>query len=480
VLATLAGSLAAALLIGGIRALTVRFFGSVPPTLNVDGWMIAACAGLCLITTLMFGLIPAIRFSRPNVLARLKDEVGGGGRRVGRVHRLAAAVQLGIAVPFLVAGGVLLDHMRTTATAELGFEEKGLIAAPVNLTGPAGSAELTAVLLRTAREHLAQTSGVTSVGIADGLPLDFRSRSARVSRQDDTTPVFVRQTRVDEGYRSTMGIRLVRGRDFTPQDRAGAELVAMIAEPIAVRLFPHSDALGQRLTVTFADRTVKVVTIVGVIADLVGAQISTPRGEMLLPLAQHPASTVFLIARGSEAGGSTALAPAFQTALRDLNPDFNVSFASRHPGYLSSLVTGETLVENSIRDTFSQSRPAFIGGGVALILAALGVYGVVGFMLAARTREMAVRTALGATHARLLRRIFIDVAKLVAPGVAAGLAVAIFVVRVSYLSWYALGGVEPLVYAVAVGIAVAVALIASLPAARRAASVDPIAAMRTE
>jgi ABC-type antimicrobial peptide transport system permease subunit len=355
-----------------------------------------------------------------------------------------------------------------------------LIAAPIDLASAAESDERAAVLLHAARENLAQTSGVTSVAIADGLPLDFKARGTRVSRQDDTTPVFVRQTRVDEGYLKTMGIRLVRGRDFTAQDRDGAELVALLAEHVAIRVFPNSDAVGQRLTVNFQDRTTKVVTIVGIINDVVGSQMSNPRGELLLPLAQHPATRVFLLARTSDATASTALALVFRNLLHDLKAEFDPTFASRHTQYGSSIVRGETLVQNSMDDMYGQSTSAMIGGGVALTLAALGVYGVVGFMVAMRRREMAVRIALGATNRRVLRTILTDVVMLVAPGVAFGLIVAIAVVRVSFLSFYSLGGVEPLIYTAGVAIAVCVALIASLPSARRAASVEPMMVIRSE
>lgn len=471
VLAALGGSLASALLFGvPAFAAWYGWIPFLPPPLIPDASMFAICVGLCLVTSLMFGLLPAIRFSRPSLISALKDDAGGGGRRVGRVHRLAAAVQVGIAVPFLVIGGVLLDHVRTTATAELGFEPKGLLAAPVDLAAAANTAERAASLFRTARENLAQTNGITSVGLADGLPLDFRGRAIRVSRQDQATPVFMRPTRVDEGYLRTMGIRLLRGRGFTADDRAGAELVAIIAEPVALRLFPNSDALGQRITLSFQDRTTKEVTIVGVIADLVGSQMSNPRGELLLPLAQLPASNVFLVARSAGATGSMALAPAFRNALKDLDPDFDAG----------SIVTGEQLVRSSIEDMLTQSAFASVGGGAALTLAALGIYGVIGFMVAMRTREMAVRMALGASNRRVLRTILTDVVKLVAPGVALGLIVAAVIVRNSYLSWYSLGVVEHLAYTVGAAIAVSVALLASLPAARRAASVEPMVAMRSE
>jgi predicted permease len=471
VLATVGGSLAFALLFG-IPAVAAWYgwIPFLPPPLIPDASMFAICVGLCLVTSLMFGLLPAIRFSRPSLISALKDEAGGGGRQVGRVHRLAAAVQVGIAVPFLVIGGVLLDHVRTMATAELGFEPKGLLAAPVDLANVADTDERAASLLRAARENLAQTGGIASVGLADGLPLDFRPRGIRVSRGDEMNSGFVRPTRVDDGYLKTMGIRLVRGRGFTAEDRAGAELVAVIAEPIAVRLFPNSDALGQRITLSFQDRSTKVVTIVGVISDLVGAQMSTPRGELLLPLAQHPASNVYLVARSADVSGSMALASAFRNALNDLDRDFDAA----------SIMTGEQLVRRSIEDMLLQSAFASVGGGAALTLAALGVYGVIGFLVAMRTREIAVRIALGASNQRVLRKILTDVVKLVVPGVALGLIVAIFVVRNSYLSWYSLGAVEPLVYTVGVSIAIGIAILAGLPSARRAASVDPAVAMRSE
>jgi len=123
---------------------------------------------------------------------------------------------------------------------------------------------------------------------------------------------------------------------------------------------------------------------------------------------------------------------------------------------------------------------SLILGAAGLLLAALGVYGVVGFMVAMRTREMAVRIALGATNRRVLRTILTDVVMLVTPGVAFGLIVAVAVVRMSFLSFYSLGGVEPLVYTAGAAIAVCVALLAGLPSARRAASVEPMIAIRSE
>ena len=162
--------------------------------------------------------------------------------------------------------------------------------------------------------------------MADGLPLDRRSRWLRVVGEDPTATARVRPTRVDEGYLKTMEIRLTRGRGFTAADGAGAEPVAILAEPVATRLFPDSDPLGKQITVTFEGETSSVVTIVGLIHDVVGSQIQDRRGEMLLPLAQHPAPIVFLLARNVDrTGPMSALAPALRNALRDVDPDFDTA-----------------------------------------------------------------------------------------------------------------------------------------------------------
>jgi ABC-type antimicrobial peptide transport system permease subunit len=144
------------------------------------------------------------------------------------------------------------------------------------------------------------------------------------------------------------------------------------------------------------------------------------------------------------------------------------------------LITGEGQIEISRSDLLTSSGVGGIAAAVALILAALGVYGVIAFMVATRTREIGVRIALGATRARVLRDVLGDALKLVVPGIGVGLVLAVLWVRVADPSWYPLGGVEPLVYSFAAGTAFLVAALAGIPSARRAAAVQPIVAMRSE
>ena len=166
------------------------------------------------------------------------------GSAAGRVHRVTAALQVAIAVPLIVMSGISLDRVRATATADLGFASDLLYAAPLKLDAAAD--ENAGFRIRSVRDNLAKASGVASVTVADGLPLDFRGRITRVSLQADANvaPKFVsvHVTRVGDGYLNTMGIPLLRGRGFTADDGAGAEMVTIISKTLADQLFPNADA----------------------------------------------------------------------------------------------------------------------------------------------------------------------------------------------------------------------------------------------
>jgi ABC-type antimicrobial peptide transport system permease subunit len=192
------------------------------------------------------------------------------------------------------------------------------------------------------------------------------------------------------------------------------------------------------------------------------------RPQIFVPLAQHPAPRVFLIARAT--ADPLTMTTAFEEAIADLDPGFS----------RPSVVTGEALVRDNIGDLLEQSTLAIVLAVVALILSSLGIYGVVAFMVASRTREMGVRIALGATRRRVVNTVLIDTCILIVPGLVIGVGLAILVVHETGLLWQQLGAAEPLAYAAAVAAALAVSLLASLPSAHRAATVEPLDAIRAE
>ena len=180
--------------------------------------------------------------------------------------------------------------------------------------------------------------------------------------------------------------------------------------------------------------------MVGVTADLVSTQMGNPRPQLFLPLAQQPASTVLVIARGtpSDASMRGAFANAIGGGLRMLPGRAETDAVFRE------LITGEWLIENSRSDILTMSAVGGIAATVALILATLGVYGVIAFMVATRTREIGIRVALGASRRRVLRDVLGSALRLVVPGIGVGLVLAVLWVRLMDPSWYPLGGVEPL------------------------------------
>jgi putative ABC transport system permease protein len=340
------------------------------------------------------------------------------------------------------------------------------------------------------RDNLAQAPGITSVSMADGIPLDFIYRDTRVTRgaatgsgssgdssgSVESTFISAHATRVGAGYLDTIGTRLLAGRAIDANDRPGAERVVVVSEPLARQLFPAGDPIGERVAFAMSGDERQTYTVVGVSADLVSTQLGNPRPQVFVSLAQHPAESVLVIARG--AASDPSVRRAFENAAADALRQ--ISGEPDPAGVIRELITGESLIENSRLDLLTNSGVGGVAAAVALVLAALGVYGVIAFMVATRTREIGVRVALGASRARVVREVLGDALILVVPGIGVGLLLAVLWVRLADPAWYPLGGVEPLVYSLAAATAFVVAALAGVPSARRAAAVQPIVAMRTE
>jgi predicted permease len=490
VMAVLGGSAASALLFG-VPVILAWWFDFSGPEIDLfkpDGWLVLQCIGLCFVTSLVLGLLPALRFSRPAILAALKNDASGSGRRVGRLQRLTAALQTGIAVPFLVIGGISVDRARVTAMADLGFNPLGLYAARLNLSAIGKTDDDRRLFVRTVRENLTHVPSLVSVAVGDGVPLDFLSRNTRVAREGESTFFPAHTTRVGPGYLDALGIRLLAGRSIDASDGAGAEPVVLLSEPLARQLFPTVDPLGQRVAFALSGDERQTYTVVGVTTDLVSTQPGNPRPQLFASLAQHPASTVFAIARGPVADPSVRR--AFENVVDDAYRQSAPHIRRPAPGQgstrsagdygLNEFITGEGLIENSRSDLLTQGAVSGGAATVALVLATLGVYGVIAFMVATRTREIGVRVALGASRMRVLRDVLVDALKLVVPGIGVGLLLAVLWVRVADPSWYSYGVVEPLVYSLAAATAFGVAALAGIPSARRAAKVEPMVAIRAE
>lgn len=491
VLAVVGCSLAVLMLFNALPLVSWWVGEPIPPpleaALQLNLRMVAECAALCLATSLVFGWLPAVRFSRPAIMLVLKDDSGTGGVRAGRFHRVTAALQVAVAVPLLIMSFMSLEQVRATAAADLGFASEVLYAAPLEVK--VGADEPADSQIRRVRTTLGAAAGVVAVTVADGLPLDFRRRIARVSTQRDErvapTVVNAHVTRVGEGYLDTMGIALARGRGFTADDAAGSAMVTIVSSSLADRLFPDADPIGQPLSFTASGgpgRAPQTLTVVGVTADFPTWQMSTEREQLLVPLAQHPdvpresvpaeddrggRTTLMLVARSAAGEPPAKLTAALERVIRDVDPDFDGR----------RIVTGDSMRQDSVEDFMNHFALSGLSGSITLLLAALGIYGVVGLMVATRTREIAVRVALGASRPRVIAMILFDVVRFVAPGIVVGLLVTVAIVRVK--GGITVSTIEPLGYVAGAAIAMLTAIAASLAPARRAASVQPMVAMRS-
>ena len=474
-LAVIAAAISAFVLFG-IPAIAGWYLGfPVPEEFDLDATNMVIAAGLCLLVSLMFGLMPAVRFSRPNLITAMKEEAGGGGNKTIRVHRIAAMVQVAIAVPFLVVSGVMIDRART---ADLGFPTDGLVAA--KLPPPAAGAEKDVNFsIRRVREMVRQADAVQSVAVAEGMPVDFDYREFRVTSGDKSATAHV--TRIGEDFLETVGVPLARGRTISIDDRLSSAQVAVLSQPLADVLFPGAEAIGERVTFIKDDQTEEEFTVVGVTKDFASSQMTTTRLQIMLPMPEDFTSTVHLITRGAP-GDEPKLRAALEVALKELGVESQPGVA------FSGIVVGQDLLDKSLQDLIAEGTAVGVAGGLVLVLAALGILGVVGFMVATRTKEIAVRMALGSTRLRVFRMMLFDIVKLVVPGVAAGVVIgAVFIRMVEDVLGTplrvgpdALGAMEPVIYAGASAIAVAAAILAGLPAARRATKVPPMVAIKAE
>jgi predicted permease len=429
--------------------------------------------GLMFVTTLAIGLLPALRFSRPELVSSLKDDAGGGGRRVGRVHRWAASAQTGLAVFLLVISGLFLRAMVELDRRDLGFEPRNLLVTNLDLsTEGYETLEETRGFFDRVNQSVGSLPGLASVSLADGIPLDQVGNFTRVSRADqlDETDarVVVEFTRASEGFFRTIGTPILRGRAFEPGDDATSERIVIITQALAERMWPGQDALGRRLRFRVARDTTQELTVVGIVPNVASSRATENWPHVFVALRQHFWPRVMIVARGT--GDASTLIRPIQSAILDADPTLPIP----------RVVTSESLVARGTQGQRSTARMAGGLGLLALILSAIGVYGVVAFAVAHRTREIGLRMALGASRPQVLGAVLRDAVRLAVPGLAAGalLAAGLGIGMRSLL--LGVSPADPISFGCAAGMLFLVVLLASLVPARRASGIDPMAALRSE
>jgi len=438
--------------------------------LSPDGRVLGFTLLLSLATGVLFGLAPALQASRAELVPALKDEsriaVQAGGRWSPR--RILVMAQTALSVVLLIGAGLFLKSLRNAQRIDPGFDANGLLLLSLDTSLGRQEESRSSPFLRQLLERVRSVPGVRLVSASNDVPLGLGGSRRGISiegyQPQGGEDMEVHSNIVGPEYFRTMGIPLVRGRDLTEADGPGSPGAAIVNESFARRYWPGRDPLGRRLRMGS-----NPLEVVGVASDGKYRTLGEdPTPFFYVPLLQHPRGGITLHVRAD--GAPEGLAAAVRREVRALDPSlpvFDVKTMKEHLGLslLPARLAGSAL-------------GAF--GLVALLLGAVGIYGVMAYWVSQRTREMGVRIALGANPRDLLSMVIAQGMGLAAVGVAAGLAAALAAGRAVSSHLYGVDGTDLATFvAVPVGLA-AVALLAVYVPARRAMKVDPMVALRYE
>jgi len=435
--------------------------------------MLFTFAAACF-TAVLFGVLPARQAARIDLNESLKasgrgssGRAGGPGRGGARSVLIAAEVALTLIL--LVASGLLLRSFWDVQKVPLGFAPSHVLTATVRLPGTASDFAPAARFLPDLLARVERLPGVASVGAISVAPLAGNPHNAFVIEGRPATPAGTIQdavlTIVTPGYFRTMDIALRRGRYITPSDTATAPKVALISEGLARRYFPNEDPLGHRVTFDGTD----YFRIEGVVGDVheQGAA-TTPKPQIYVTHAQVPFLRMVLAVRSSL--DPAALISAIRGEVRAIDPDL--------PIY--NIQTVEALVDESVAPRKFALTLIGLFAGLALLVASIGIYGVISYSVTERTREFGLRMALGAMRGDVLRMVLWRGLRMVAIGIAAGTLGALALTRVLESYLFGVTGHDPVTFAAGSGISIAGALVACAIPALKATRVDPMVALSYE
>ncbi len=445
-----------------------------PPGCAGPDWRLFAFTfGLSLVAGILAGLFPALRASRADALPLLKDGAPGLSGPRHPLRSLLVAVQVAVSCVVLVGGGLALRSLQALSTVDLDFEPKGLLLASFDLGLQRYDAERCRQFRARLLEEVRGLPGVRDAGLADHAPFDVGGRMrSGISAEgrpapDDARSQFVPWLTVDDAFLRTLGVAPRAGRDLSPRDDEAAQRVVVVNRILAQQLWPDESAVGRHL---ISDGT--SYRVVGVIGDgPYWAITDRTRGLAFQALAQNERRELTLAVRAD--GDPVRLVPALRSIVRELDPDLPL-FDVRS---MEQQVAGSPLALMPLR---IGSVIAGAQGMIALLLASLGIFGLVSFSVARRRREIGVRVALGATARDVIRTVSRGAIRLAGTGLAFGLLASL---ALAPLLAHLLYGTDPrdvTVFAAVGLLVVGVTAIACWLPARRAARADPIQALRCE
>ncbi len=476
-IALTASALGLALAKGLLEALVLISAGSEPVFLmaELDLRVLLFTLGVALATPLAFGLLPALSASSGDATAALKEgSARSGGRRGARTRGLLVGAQMSLAVMLMVVAGLMVRSVIKLQTRTLGFDPDGLLTAEIDLPdNKYTDDESIREFYRAMQDEVTGLPGVAGAELASARPaIGLGDRSileleGRPASDGAARPVGFVMT-VTPGYMDLLGIPLMKGRAFGAQDDEESFRVALVSREAAERFWPDNDAVGARFRIV-REGAEEWIQVVGVVADLRSAR-EAEKGDpqIYVPFAQNPESAMIVLAR--TAGDPALLGPGLRQAVWSVDPEQPVDEMRTMDEAIYERQSGNYALI-MLFSTFAV---------FALVMAAVGIYGVMSYSVSQRSAEISIRRALGAESDDVSRMILGQGAKILVLGIAAGMVGAFLLSRMVAGIVFGISATDPVTFIGVPAILGLVALVANYVPARRATKIDPMTALRME
>ena len=441
--------------------------------LGVDGHLLLFTLAAAMATAVIVGLFPAAQSSRPDMTHSLREggRTGTAGVARSRMRRGLVVAEIALALPLLVASGLSAIGAGRFAGGPQGYDPAGVLRISTELPEATyATPEVRRRFVDRLVESAARVPGVIAAATTSSLPANSSNQSRDVEIDglpiDPSHPLAVNYRAVSPRYLDALRIPMIRGRGFADTDREDRQPVAVISRSMASRFWPGTEAIGKRFRVVHTP-ALDWVTVVGICGNTIDDWFDS-RNEptMYLPVAQAPDAHVNLVARTS--GDPTVLAPALRAALAAVDPE--------QPAF-QVMTMQEALRERTIGLRFIGALMA-VFGGLALVLAAVGIYAVMAFYVAQRRFEIGIRLALGASRRDVLRLTIGQSGRLSLIGVGIGLVLAMALARLMESALFGIISADPRLFVATAVTLAGTAMVASLIPAHRATRVDPAGVLR--
>jgi putative ABC transport system permease protein len=460
-----------------IQALVAVTAGALTPVASEPIRLNAACLvftfAASIVTAVAFGLVPAWQASHVNPETALRERSRGstGDRRHHRIRQLLVVTEVALAVVLLIGAGLLVRTFSTLSRVDLGFQPDGTVTMGMFLGVRPPEARIAA--LDRILDRVEQVPGVKAAGTIQFLPLRSAACGTGFWFEEHAAagdPARTQPTEcslISRGYFAAMGIPVLQGRPFDRRDTPGSPRVLVVNQSFARRYFPDGRVLGRRILVQSSNQA--VAEIAGVVGDVHhNGLTSDPVPTVFLLHAQTPGYITNLVVRTS--GDPMTHAAAIRRAIHEADPAQAVSAVGTLEEDVAKVLAGPRL----------QAALVASFAGISLVLAVVGVYGLIAYVVAQRTQEIGIRLALGATSQRIFGALFAEGAWLVVGGLVVGVGAAVLLRGLVATLVFGVTPGDPLTYSIAASAFLAVALIGVAIPARRGSRVEPVSALRCE